>query len=140
MDTLKSYSVLFFFREAYHWLGGLQRKGREDGRQIGVANAAHHYEVIAGERGGTPNVAAQQRDLGNVVFGLPARDDDTSEFGVVRNNQHARALRLRFRAGTAGHGWSVSASSTKESSRLVLIPRFTAASVFLMRFACSTRP
>src|SRR5271156_2947519 len=37
-------------------------------------------------------------------------------------------------------GCSFSASSMKERRRLVLMPRFTAASVFLARLACSTRP
>src|SRR3984885_4091345 len=41
---------------------------------------------------------------------------------------------------SSDQGCNFSASSMKERRRLVLMPRLTAASVFLARLACSTRP
>jgi len=85
------------------------------------------------------HVARGKGNFGDVPLGLPARCNSTCEIGVVRDNQDARLIQSGP-IPSAAYDLSFSASSMNESSRFVLIPRFTAASVFFARFACSTRP
>ena len=91
MYGLKSYSVLFFFCEAYHWFGRLQRKGRERWpadmhHERSPSLPGHNWRAWLGSK----CRCSASVISGTIVLGLPARDNDARRIRC-RPRQSARS-------------------------------------------------
>src|SRR5262249_33762737 len=93
-----------------------------------------------------PKVAGQHCDRRRLPLGLPTCGQKPRELGLVCENQHVEVWQEgsapKFVSGlieALQFRYSFSASSSADSKRFVLIPKFTAASVSLACLATSTR-
>src|SRR5258708_4418949 len=128
-----------------------QRLGRFERTQnlgeFAVAQRSHDDEVVRQRFVISPEIAAQHRDAWRVFFRLPAGGQQPCKISFIGQDQYVCASQKwpaprKFVSATCDpprSDYNFSASSKAESKRLVLMPKFTAASVSLACLATSTR-
>src|SRR6266576_2707202 len=123
------------------WFEGTQNLG-----EFAVAQRPYDDEVVRERFVISPEIAAQHRDSWRVFFRLPAGGQQPCKIRFIGQDQYVcasqkwpapRKFCRRLLPPRADYNFS--ASSKAESKRLVLMPKFTAASVSLACLATSTR-
>src|SRR5579885_71809 len=118
--------------------------GTQNSRSFALFNRSNNHQIVRAVFFVHPEIAAQYGYAWRLPLRLPACGEQSREFSVIGEDQQARVsqrykapgFRVQRRNCSA---YSFSASSSADSKRFVLMPRFTAASVSFACFAASTR-
>src|SRR5260221_14768992 len=111
-------------------------QGRALPKRLAIMERAHHKQFREGRTGLAAGGGGDGGDRRRIFLPSPEGHQGPHEFGIIGNDQDLAGSH-RFSCLVAFPFWSCSASSTRESSRLKLMPRLTAPSVFLVRFRWS---
>src|SRR3984893_578682 len=118
--------------------GRIKMQRRCQRKRSALTQRSHNNEHVSGGVRLTANVRGNRGNGRRILLRSPTGRKSPYEFSVIRNNQYLAGIH-RFSSCAAFPLWSRSASSTRASSRLTLMPRFTALSVFIARLSWSMR-